>query len=365
MPWQHKEPNEELSNTGPKVCEATEAEAKEEFCLLADVFKPPFGERAPAGTARLGRRVHLTAADKKEVNKASIGLPIPRTLKLFTYNCYPFILDWTISLEAFREKYSHQGFNIISKPGFNNVSIPRPSYLHSAPAIQERTSLSGTTCFLPEPHFPTADQQILAAPPDRQNRQISDNTASPVILDSRSNNTKPELLAKVYAWLDHVNVPIAAEPEFSSSVPEFVINEEVLWLLDRATRQRKSRRHQMPDTMLTERKNTSIRGSNNSRPSGSYLRPDESHTRTASNAIKDHPGTSARRPKSMPSGSQLPSCWNDEMDEFICHMEAQCEFSTKSIVRALKQRFSGLREASSPVLSPQALTIHADSLPSM
>ena len=102
--------------------------------------------------------------------------------------------------------------------------------------------------------------------------------------------------------------------------------------------------------MPSESGDTSIRGSNNTRSSGTFLRHAESHARTIINSIKDYPGTLARRPKSMPSGSQLPSCWNDEMDEFICHMEAQCEFTIKVIARALKQRFAELREVSTSTL---------------
>ena len=112
--------------------------------------------------------------------------------------------------------------------------------------------------------------------------------------------------------------------------------------------------------MSTEMKDTPLRESNSTRPSGSYLRSSESNARTTTNLIKDRPGTSARRPKNMPSGSQLPACWSDEMDQLICHMEAQGEFSTRAIVRALKQKFGELREVSQPDLIIQALKVLAD-----
>lgn len=341
MHRQRKKPHEELSKTKPKFHETTYAEETEEFSLLADVFAPPFNKRVPGNDARLGKRVHLTPADKKKVNKASISLPVPRTLKLHTYNTRPFILEHTISLEEFREKYSaYQLFNIIVEA--------RRSNFHSAPAVRPRTSLGGfTLCSIIDQQTSAAPQNLAAVPSeDLHNRETPDNTALPVTLDTRLNKVKPELLVKVHTWLEHVNAPIVAEPESSNLVSESVIDQGNWELIERSCRQRKSRLRQMPSTMSTETNNISIRGSNNTRPSGSYLRPAESNTHTTTNAIQDRPGTTARQPKNMPSGSQLPSCWNDEMDEFICHMEAQCEFSTRSIVRALKQRFAVLKEVS-------------------
>ena len=317
MRWQRKKPREELNDIKPKFHEATDAEETEEFSLLADVFAPQFLKRVQGNSGCIGKRVHLTAADKKKVNKASIGLPIPRTLKLFIFNTRPFILEFTLPLEEFCKRYpghlSHVRFN----PEFKSILPTRHSHSHSAPAVQQRISLSGDTLYSRD------DQQIFAALPDLppspsedpQNRQISSD----------------------------VDVPVPAEPEPSNLVSDLVIDEDVWDLIERSARQRKSRLRQLPNTMSIETNNTSIRGSNNTRLSVSYPRPGES-SHTSTNPIKDQPGTSARRPKSMPSGSQLPPCWNDEMDEFICHMEAQCEFSTRSMVRALKQRFAGLRE---------------------
>ena len=304
----------------------------------------------PENTARLGKRVHLTPANKKKVKKASIGLPITRTLKLFTYNCRPFILEDTIPLQQFHERYLDQ---------LIDISISRRSYTHSALAVQQHTSLSGTTL------YPRTDQQTfvtlqdLAPGPskDLQTRQISDDIASPVTLKSHLNNIKPEVLVKVCTWLDHVNVAIAAEPESPDSLPDLDIDEDVWELIERSVRQRKSHLRQVPNTMSSATYNASVRGSNSSRPSESYPRPGENKIRTVTDQIKDRPGTSARRPKNMPSGSQLPSCWNDEMDEFICHMEAQCEFNTKSIVRALKNRFTDLKEASPSFFSPKAVVV--------
>ena len=319
--------------------------------MLADVFAPQFDKRVPENTARLGKRVHLISADKKKVNKASIGLPDPRTLKLFTYNTRPFILKDTIPLEEYREKYPRQLINTGIKPKLDTIF--EESEVHSAPAVRQRTSLGGTTL------LSIPDQQTFAALPNLapgpseylQNRQTSKDLASSVTVDSRLTNVKPETFVKVNTWLDQINVPTGAEPEFSNSFSDLVHDEEVWDLIERIVRQRKSPLRQMPNTMSTETTNTSIRGSDGSRPSVNYPRPSESNSRTVTNTIKDYPGTSARRPKNMPSGSQLPSCWNDEMDEFICHMEAQCEFSTKSIVRALKHRFAQLREVSPRFLS--------------
>lgn len=355
MPFQIKKPRNKLSNIKPKLHEATDAEEAEEFSWLADVFAPQHKKRVPENTARLGKRVPLTAANKKEVNKASIGLPIARTLKLFTYNCRPFILEDTIPLEEFRERHLGQ---------LIDISINRRSYTHSALAIQQHTSLSGTTSYSRTDQQTFAALQNLAPGPskDLRTRQITDNLASPVTLGSHLNNIKPELLVKVCTWLDQVNVAIAAEPESPNSLTDLSIDEDIWELIERSVRQRKSRLRQMPKTMSTVIYNASVRGSNSSRPSESYPRPGESNIRTVTDQIKDHLGTSARRPKNMPSGSQLPSCWNDEMDEFICHMEAQCEFSTKSIVRALKNRFADLKEASPLFFLPKAvvfmLTLH-------
>ncbi|KAL6720143.1 hypothetical protein ACLMJK_002064 [Lecanora helva] len=49
-----------------------------------------------------------------------------------------------------------------------------------------------------------------------------------------------------------------------------------------------------------------------------------------------------RGKKTMPSGSQLPSCWNNAMDRAICHMEAQNEVTTATMTRLLKRRFPEL-----------------------
>ena len=48
------------------------------------------------------------------------------------------------------------------------------------------------------------------------------------------------------------------------------------------------------------------------------------------------------------------------MDEMICHMEAQCQYSTRAIVKALKQRFGDLRDVSPPDLIIQTLNVLAD-----
>ena len=265
--------------------------------------------------------MHLTVADKKKVSKASIGLPLSQTLKFFTYNCNPFILEFCIPVEEFRKKSLGQLDDTRADSSLNTVP-------------DARISLGGTTL------FSLLNQETFAAPPNLVVGlgQTSDDTVCPVALNLYDNNRRVRLAEKVCGWLDHITSPVAIDPEFSDFVHNLVVDEEIWELIEQSVRQRKSRFREIP-IMSTGTNDASIRGSNSTRPSGSYSRP-------AMNPIKDHPGTAARKPKSMPSGSQLPSCWNDEMDEFICHMEAQCEFSVKSIVRALKQRFPELREVS-------------------
>ena len=60
-------------------------------------------------------------------------------------------------------------------------------------------------------------------------------------------------------------------------------------------------------------------------------------------------GEVRRAPKTLPSGSQLPACWNEAMDRAICHMEAQNEVDLATMTRLLKRRFpelEGVRELS-------------------
>ena len=57
-------------------------------------------------------------------------------------------------------------------------------------------------------------------------------------------------------------------------------------------------------------------------------------------------GENRRVPKKLPSGSQLPSCWNESMDRAICHMDAQDEVAPKAMVRLLKKRFPELESVS-------------------
>ena len=269
--------------------------------------------------------MHLTAVDKKKVSKASISLP--RTLDLFTYNSN------CISLEEFRKNSFGRLIDTRAYPSLNTIpDLPR-AFSQSTPALQQHISLGGTTVHL------ILNQETFAAPLD-------------IIFNSHLNYRKARLVERVDGWLDQITSPITIEPEFSEFSSDLALDEEVWDLIERSARQRKSPLRQMPD-MSTEANDTSVRGSNSTRPSGSYSHPGENYTRSTINPIKDHPGTAARRPKSMPSGSQLPSCWNDEMDGFICHMEAQTEFSIKSIARALKQRFAELREVSISLFSFQ------------
>ena len=280
-------------------------------------------------------------ADKKKVSKASIGLPLSQTLKLFTYNCNPFILEFCIPVEDFRKRSLGQLTDTRANPWLNTVP-------------NKHISLGGTTLYssLSQKTFAAPPNLVVGLPRDIGVGQTSDDIARPIPLNLYENNRRVRLAEKVCGWLDQVTSPVAIEPEFSDFVHNLVVDEEVWILIEQSARQRKSPLRQIP-IMSTGTNDASIRGSNSTRPSGSYSRPGESITRSTMNPIRDHPGTVARKPKSMPSGSQLPSCWNDEMDEFICHMEAQCEFSIKAIVRALKQRFAELREVSIPLSSFQ------------
>ena len=384
----------------------------------ADIFAPQHLERSEEKRARPSRRVALTAADKKKINKESIGLPVDRTLKQFAGNCSPFLIEfYCIPVDEYRERYPDQLKIVDWKFGVGPIfEIPR-SHLSSFRAHQQRTSLSGTTL-----HSIAELQSIQALPDlppntfeDLQNRQTSNNIHSPVIVESGPSNIPPDCLENLNTWVDNASIPAAADSEFHSGLvvnedvwefidEDLIINEDVWvliersarqrkscrrqiepgpvsdddnnddddqdhhedhdhddWeLIERIARQRKSHRRQLPDTMSTEMKDTPVRGSNSTRPSGSLLRPSESNARTTINLIKDRPGTSARRPKNMPSGSQLPACWNDEMDEMICHMEAQCQYSTRAIVKALKQRFGDLRDVSPPDSIIQTLNVFAD-----
>ena len=322
----------------------------------------------------------LTAADKKEVDKASIGLPVPGTLKLASGNGHPFILENCVPREAIGrnlgeliDNRNDSGLTIVSEARRPRVLL---TPLPSTSAVQQRASLGGTTlCSIAEQATfaapqesvqVTSEQATFAAPQElgqvasehRGDHPTPVNTPLQIGVSSHSSYLGPELALRINTWLEDISTPIADEPDSSSLATQLqysdfltdidLDNEDVWELIDRDCRQRKSRSRQVPNTMSIEANDNSVRGSNNTRPSGSYSnsRSGESHTHTTTNAIKDHPGTSARRPKNMPSGSQLPSCWNDDMDQFICHMEAQGEFSTRTIIKALKQRFAELREVS-------------------
>ena len=304
----------------------------------------------------------LTAADKKKVDKASIGLPIPGTLKLASGNGYPFILENCVPREAIRSNLGEL-INNRNDSGLTTVSEARRPRLTLTPlpltsAVQQRTSLGGTTlCSIAEQATFTAPQESVQVTSEHRGDQPAPvNTPPQIRVSSHSSYLRPELALRINSWLEDIT-PIATEPDssslatqlqYSDYLTDIDVNEDVWELIERDCRQRKSRSRQVPNTMSIEANNNSVRGSNNTRPSGSYSNShsSKSHTHTTANAIKDHSGTSARQPKSMPSGSQLPSCWNDDMDQFICHMEAQGEFSIRTIIKALKQRFTELREVS-------------------
>ena len=323
--------------------------------MVADTFAPQHNQRVPRGTALVAKRVPLTAADKKKVNKASVGLPILRTLKLASGNCFPFILKDCIPLGDIRGVVLRDIINNRNDSGLTTVSEARRPRLPSTSGPQQRDSLGGTTL------YSVAEQANVAAPQEQvqgpsenfQDHPTSANAPLQIRVSPHSSNTRPELAVNVNGGLGDISTPIASESqspilttqlEYSDFISNLDLDEETWDFIERGCRQRKSRLRQIPINMSIETNDNSIRGSNNTRPSGSHSRSGDSHTRTTANAIKDHPGTSARRPKNMPSGSQLPSCWNDDMDQFICHMEAQGEFSVKTIIKASKQRFPELKQ---------------------
>ena len=332
--------------------------------MEANTFAPQHNKRVPRDTALVTKRVPLTAADKKKVSKNSIGLPIPGTLKLASGNGYPFILENCVPREEAIRRNLGELINNRNDSGLTTVSETRRPRLPTTPlplasAVQQRTSLGGTTlCSIAEQEtFATPQESVQVTSDHRGDHPAPVNTPLQIRVSSHSSYLRPELALRIYSWLEDISTPIADEPDssslatqlqYSDYLTDIEVDEDVWELIDRDCRQRKSRSRQVLNTMSIEANDNSVRGSNNTRPSGSYSnsRSGESHTHTTANTIKDYPGTSARRPKSMPSGSQLPSCWNDEMDQFICHMEAQGEFSTRTIIKALKQRFAELREVS-------------------
>lgn len=284
-------------------------------------------------------------------------------MKLATGNCYPFILENCVPREAIRRNLGEL-INNRNDLGLTTVSEARRPRLSLTPlpstsAVEQRTSLGGTTlCSIAEQATFVAPQESVQATSDhRGDRPAPVNTPLQISVSSHSSYLGPELALRINTWLEDISTSIASEPDssslatqlqYSDYLTDIDVGEDVWELIERDCRQRKSLSRQVHNTMLIEANVNSVRGSNNTRPSGSYSnsRSGDSHTHPTANDIKDYPGTSARRPKSMPSGSQLPSCWNDEMDQFICHMEAQCEFSTRTIIKALKQRFAELREVS-------------------
>ena len=284
-------------------------------------------------------------------------------MKLASGNGYPFILENCVPREAilrnlgdFINNRNDSGLTIVPEARRPRLSL---TPLPSNSAVQQRTSLGGTTlCSVAEQATSAAPQQsVQVTSEQRRDHPAPVNTPLQIRVSSHSSYVGPELALRINTWLEDSSTPIATGPDSSSLATQLhysdyltgIVGNEDLWeLIDRDCRQRKSRSRQLANTMSIEANDNSIRGSNNTRPSASYSnsRSGDSHTHTTANAIKDHPSTTARRPKSMPSGSQLPSCWNDDMDQFICHMEAQCEFSTRTIIKALKQRFAELREVS-------------------
>lgn len=54
----------------------------------------------------------------------------------------------------------------------------------------------------------------------------------------------------------------------------------------------------------------------------------------------------------MPSGAQLPSGWNKDMDRFICHCEALGNIDTVTMIRAVKMKFP---ELEGKVITPDSI----------
>lgn len=54
----------------------------------------------------------------------------------------------------------------------------------------------------------------------------------------------------------------------------------------------------------------------------------------------------------MPSGIQLPSCWNIEMDAFICNCDAVGDCTLRTMIKGLKRRF---KELETVLLSTEAI----------
>ena len=334
--------------------------------MVANTFAPQHNQRVPRGTALISKRLPLIAADKKKVNKASIGLPIFRTLKLATENCFPFILNNCVPLEAIQRNLG-QIINNRNDSGLNTVSEARRPRL-ALNAVQQRISLGGTTLYSVAEQAPFSVPQELRQGPSEdfqnqpqdqtQNQPTRDNDPLQISVRSHASNYWTQLTVRVDAWLKDVITPtelefpsLATQLEASAFFSRRDLSEDDWNVIERVCRQRKSPLRRVPNIMSSETNDNSFRGSNNTRPSASYSGSVRSHTRTTTSAIKDHPGTSVRRPKSMPSGSQLPSCWNDDMDKFICHMEAQGGFGNKTIIKALKQRFVELREVGTAFIS--------------
>lgn len=54
----------------------------------------------------------------------------------------------------------------------------------------------------------------------------------------------------------------------------------------------------------------------------------------------------------MPSGAQLPTVWNKDMDRFICYCEALGDVDTRTMVKGLKQKFPALKGY---VINPESI----------
>lgn len=202
---------EEFNTTEHKSYEATDAEETEELSLLGDVdiYAPQFNKRVPG--IGLSERVHIAAADKKKVDKTSISLPIPRTLKLFNFNTKPFILESCIPIEEFRNQYPPELL-------FDFILEARRIHSPPTPALLPRSSLSGATLHsVASPHRFT---EIPNLQPDVPQDLQQPDSASLVVLEPHLYyNIDQNFVKEVYKWLDHINIPFALSfPNFNSRI---------------------------------------------------------------------------------------------------------------------------------------------------
>ena len=203
--------------------------------------------------------MHITAAHKKEVDKASISLPVPRTLKLSTINTRPFILESCIPIEEFRTRYPPELL-------FDIILEARRIRPHSIAAVIQRISLSGTT--LHSVASPHRFSEIPNLQPDVAQDLQQRDSASSIILEPHLYNIDPEPVKKAHSFPNYhsriissedVGDPIEQRVRQGNIASEDVADqieqrvrqpnrssEDVAYLIGQKVRQRKSPRRQIP-----------------------------------------------------------------------------------------------------------------------